>query len=43
MGVAIVLGLLWFRILGFLKIVNEQLATFIVSLKEVRVLVVFTH
>jgi hypothetical protein len=37
MGTAIVLGLLWFRILGFLKIVNEQLAMFIEALKQILV------
>lgn len=35
MGVALVLGLLWFRALGFLKIVNEHLATFIEALKQI--------
>lgn len=37
---AIILGLLWFRILGFLKVVNEQLATFIVALKKVSAFVI---
>lgn len=35
MGSAAVLGFLWFRILGFLNIVNEQLATFIEALKQI--------
>ncbi len=34
-GAAFVLGLQWFRLLGFLKVVNEQLATFIEALKQI--------
>ena len=32
---ALILGLLWLRILAFLKVVNEQLATFIIALAKV--------
>ncbi len=34
---AVIVGLLWIRILSFLKVVNEQLATFILALRQVSV------
>jgi Ion transport protein len=32
---AFVTGLLWLKVLGFLKVVNKQMATFIMSLSEI--------
>jgi hypothetical protein len=33
---AVIIGLMWLRVMGFLKVVNEQLATFILALRQVR-------
>ena len=38
---AIILGLLWLRLLGFLKVVNEELATFILASTRVSRLTFF--
>ena len=40
---AVILGLLWLRLLGFLKVVNEHLATFILALTRVSYFAIIYH